>query len=1403
MQQNVTSGGGGQQFDCSLKNTLKKQVLGGVLAFFVFSVFCFGLFLAILKLNVVPVLASWTDTGIYATSFAGGDGSEENPYKIATPAQLGRFSALFWDTTNSNYSYYRAAHYCLTADIDLSGNVWSPIGRTNTGLIPGSSSVLFSGSFDGQGHTISNITGTSNYGDNGPYLFGGLGGTCKNVVVENGTLVNILRAGTVENCSSFSDSYYQSGIVHIVYSGTIANCSSYGSIQNSFELTTDNAYMGGIVDQISDIGTANISECENYASITGPGAVGGITGNYSGALGGLVSSSLIDCANYGNISADFAGGIVGEVQTSGQILKSANFGDISGQTAAGGIISVSSNGGSISNCYNTGDVFASPEIFASENPALEGAIFAGGIAGVTGYGTYDEEEFGNTVYATKITNCYNRGEIVSLVGAGGIVGGNGMAYQSQILNCFNIGKVSVGLNAVEPAVRYLTNQSTIQLSADKVLLEQQKANELAVLEEEYMEGMAEIESYEAEIEMQIAYTIENLDQIIAEEQARIEERVQQAIADGATDEEAAALREQLEDELQQNIDSLPEMFAQMRAEIQAEKDQLNQAYQGQIEQINLKYDPEIDQLDQQINAIFEQTEQFLQENLTSLQEKVDSANAELLSKSTYGGIIGVQTEMLDSSGASTTFYGNSQNSYYGGLCENIGGVQGEDTESIFFVDNIAELAKEADWYSSEIWEENNAWRMGFDWQFVEGENDGYPVFAEASSWENFVDTDFAGEGTETNPYLITSAEELAGLAYLVNNGTEDYASANYLQTTNINLGSHYWEPIGFAEDFPFMGNYDGGNHTVSGLIFDETQQLGTCGLFGIVAINQNGETIEDMLPEIKNLGITGPTITFYGMSNGAIIGGAVGSSEDIGVKLTNCYNEADLEVRGTMAYVGGLFGSLGYLSISDCFNAGDIAGGDVMSMIFGIGMAGTGVVGDIKNVNNFGDINGLQVYGLLAIYNFQNGITIENCHNYGTLSATAAIMPLFYIGNASNASNETVNLTFKNCGNSGTLNFLNEDCFALPMLSMSMGTSNNTTDKNVLIENCYNTADLFLNVTGSNRVCGTFFGFLDDWNVTIKNCFSTGNITSNVWVGGFIGSANQITITGSYFSGRIESFGDNGDYSGVAGLVVNANSAIIENCYFNGQLVALGAGGGLIGVAENATVSNSYVFAQIEQTSNTGNNAFTIGGIVLNITGSATLTNNFVFANLSSTQTVGGLIGGSTASEITIENCVFEGNITVTDSTTDTYAGGFIGSATGCSNLSITGSYINTDITVATTNAYASGMIGSITMSDTSSPAAIDKCAVVANISTSAEGEMTNSREFYFSPNLVDSATILNSYALFNNSLTISDTTTGMDGYFAYLDNFQNGLPIPIGLYYITSYGTTTGIADQLQKFVG
>ena len=67
----------------------------------------------------------------------------------------------------------------------------------------------------------------------------------------------------------------------------------------------------------------------------------------------------------------------------------------------------------------------------------------------------------------------------------------------------------------------------------------------------------------------------------------------------------------------------------------------------------------------------------------------------------------------------------------------------------------------------------------------------------SDNWQDsasYRDTSWSGSGTSGSPYLITSAQELAGLAYRVNSGT-NYSGRYFRQTRDIDLSAHYWTAI--------------------------------------------------------------------------------------------------------------------------------------------------------------------------------------------------------------------------------------------------------------------------------------------------------------------------------------------------------------------------------------------------------------------------------------------------------------------------------------------------------------------------------------------------------------------------------------------------------------------------------
>ena len=171
---------------------------------------------------------------------------EQEPYKISTPEQLMEFAALVNGGNNG-------ANAVLTADIDMSGQSWTGI----------ASNQDYTGVFDGQGHTISNLTGTEG-------LFAKNSGTVKNVRLKN---VSITREGG------------NLGAVVGVNTGTVFNCVSSGSITGN----GSNAYsIGGIIGH------------NNGGTLSGSASSCTVDGR---TAGGLVGSNWQDDGNYGIITA--------------------------------------------------------------------------------------------------------------------------------------------------------------------------------------------------------------------------------------------------------------------------------------------------------------------------------------------------------------------------------------------------------------------------------------------------------------------------------------------------------------------------------------------------------------------------------------------------------------------------------------------------------------------------------------------------------------------------------------------------------------------------------------------------------------------------------------------------------------------------------------------------------------------------------------------------------------------------------------------------------------------------------------------------------------------------------------------------------------------------------------------
>ncbi len=200
--------------------------------------------------------------GETAEAFAGGEGTAESPYLIATPAQLKLMSERISDGTGN------AAHYRLTADIDFNHMRWTSAGETKSTTVK-----TFSGTFDGDGHVIKNLNIVSDKTYAG--MFCKVTGTVKNVEVNGSLKANgSTYAGGIAGdfrgflCNvvsdidiSVTDCQYIGGLAGISYTeAVIQNCVYAGNID--YQITEGfsvKSYLGGLVGYIGSKSTFNNS----------------------------------------------------------------------------------------------------------------------------------------------------------------------------------------------------------------------------------------------------------------------------------------------------------------------------------------------------------------------------------------------------------------------------------------------------------------------------------------------------------------------------------------------------------------------------------------------------------------------------------------------------------------------------------------------------------------------------------------------------------------------------------------------------------------------------------------------------------------------------------------------------------------------------------------------------------------------------------------------------------------------------------------------------------------------------------------------------------------------------------------------------------------------------------------
>ena len=392
---------------------------------------------------------------------------------------------------------------------------------------------------------------------------------------------------------------------------------------------------------------------------------------------------------------------------------------------------------------------------------------------------------------------------------------------------------------------------------------------------------------------------------------------------------------------------------------------------------------------------------------------------------------------------------------------------------------------------------------------------------------------FEGSGTDEDPYLIHTADDIVRVAQVVNSGDVNYGSAHYLLTSNISLSAiPNWTSIGNSADKAFKGTFDGNNHSISNLKQNVLASNEACaGLFGYVSggivenckiegcailasvlsssspnpscagsivgyLNNNGS--------IKNCSVTGSVKAISSATNASsrqYAGGIVGYVTQAAIESSTCGAQITASGQGGDSYAGGIaaYAQAGTVK-SDCYT-GTLSATSNSSYAYAGGIVGFLNGGTASDCSTTGSITGYSAGGIVG--NVMSG-TVEKSWNTGTVNAYS------YSGGIAGVMNASI------------------------------------------VRSSYNIGEVKSSSYSSNEaggIAGRSFS-----NSTILNCFSTGSVKSSTGLafsgttGGIVGDPSQTTISCCY---SIGSFSVSSGSCYVGGIIGNNLSNLVaSNCYY-------------------------------------------------------------------------------------------------------------------------------------------------------------------------------------------------------------------------------------------------------------
>lgn len=1086
------------------------------------------------KANGVPEENKWD--GKTMTQPASGSGTKNDPYLIGTGAEL----AWFADQVKNGKITLCAK---LTADIDLNGHPWTPIGGFG-------SSKNYQGTFDGCNSTVNGlyVSGKSYAG-----LFG--------VIGASGVVERLIVAGTISITSVSGNGIDNVGAGGIAgyCKGTIFQCSSSVYISNTG--MNYSAVAGGIVGRAAE--GAIVDSCNNYGTVGSQKNI-----NYAGGIVGVACENAVIryCTN-GNEGAvngvQGVGGIVGLLTDYAQVRLCENSSAVQGESRVGGIVGwvgkANYISGSVLDVIIMNVLNKAPVSGSSGSPVMN--YGTGGIVGCIDTGS----NTGLTGPCT-LSYAYNTGSVTdngstTAQGVGGIVGdwhgGEIRHVQSASANML-WGMVDVANTNSHDAARVSCVMPAFTMNGDSWDKVAATARLLVKLirpgDEKYgIYGTEQSIRYNGIV---LSY-IERIELADGDSDALVQECEEQlATVLSGTD----AGGEQLLADLHAYVDSrvyaveeqakVNELLAAAEEEIKAAKtiadiDNIRLKYLGEGNELSLSgvitYPTKV-QLD--LYNRFITNKKYSQKDMAALLAAYESwklkldqaASAEEIEiiKADAGKALtdltatfteGETAPDMDAAAAAALQKARDTaqqeldtlaQQHIAELTAQLGDISSFDEERQKLLTDALERGKTAIETAAAVKLDDLSDYAAIEQARQEGLAAIEQAYTSASGklkklldsaraedgWNGITTSQPHGKGTEDEPYQIGTAQEMAWLAYAVNNQMESEGYCAVL-TADIDLGYCQWPVIGVLSSNgqrAYTGTFDGQGHTVSGLNITSLGGRQKLGLFGVAQ-----DAVIENLTVRGNIDLTG--VRSYDTTTGYIIGGVLGSGEGGGVTIRSCVSQVDISVsfvndqKAQNSAVGGLVGRLsgsGNHEITNCRNEGRIYTAFEPGAYYLGGSGGNGGQGGIV--------------GFIGA-----SAQLERCVNTGTVYAGRAAGVGGIVGNAGDSG---VTITLNQCANQGAVS--NDTGGVLLRKGGTGGIIGLAPTGSVTVSSCYNTGA----VAGSAIVGGILGGEKGEHtssqygnqNLTLENCYNAGDLqvgTATTLVGSLAG----YPIDGQYYTG--------------------------------------------------------------------------------------------------------------------------------------------------------------------------------------------------------------------------------------------------------------------------------------------